>query len=145
VLDSILLDVRHAFRSFRRTPMLALTVVATLAIALALNASVFAIFNAYVLKPAAVTEPDSLYLFRWMNQAGRGHLFTWSEYEQLRRENAVFSEVFAGRKQLVTRINNHPVFGQLVTGEYFRMLGVGAALGRMLTPSDVSAPWCCRD
>jgi predicted permease len=133
-------DVRYAVRGFRRTPRFALIVIATIALALGLNAAVFTIFNAYVLRPVAVRDPYSLYSFTWANRLGRYHAFTWPEYEAFQRDNQVFSEVFAGRRQLVTRINGHPAYGQLVTGEYFRTLGVEAAVGRTLTPDDSPAP-----
>ena len=138
--ETLLQDVRYAVRSFRRAPAFALTVVGTIALGLGLNAGVFTIFNAYVLTPFAVRDPYSLYEFTWDTRGGRFHRFTWPEFEQLRRDNAVFSDVYAERHQLVTRIDGHTAYTLLVTGNYFRMLGVDAALGRTLEPSDTAAP-----
>jgi predicted permease len=140
LLDTIWRDIRFAFRSFRRAPATALTVVATLAVSLGLNATAFSVFNAYVLRPAAVRDADSLHLFTWLDRLERAHRFTWQEYEQLRRETTgVFSDV-AAAERLGTRINYQPVRGLLVTGNYFSMLGVPAALGRVLTPGDAAVP-----
>ena len=138
--ETLLQDVRYAVRSFRRAPAFAITVVGTVALGLGLNAGVFTIFNAYVLTPFAVRDPYSLYEFTWDTRGGRFHRFTWPEFEQLRRDNAVFSELYAERHQLVTRIDGHTAYTLLVTGNYFRMLGVDAALGRTLEPSDTAAP-----
>ena len=139
-LETLLQDVRYAFRSFRRTPTFAITVIGTVALGLGLNAALFTLFDAYVLRPFAVRDPYSLYSFTWMDGARRYHSFTWPEYQQFRGDNQVFSEVFAGRKQIIARIDGHPSYGELVTGEYFRILGVEAALGRTLREEDASTP-----
>jgi predicted permease len=140
VVETLLQDVRYALRSFRRAPAFALTVVGTIALGLGLNTAVFTIFNAYVLKPFAVRDPYSLYAFEWRSRAGQWRFLTWPEYEEFRRDNPVFSEVFAERRQLITRIEGHAAYTQLVSGNYFRMLGVDAAIGRVLEPADASAP-----
>ena len=56
-IETLLQDVRYALRGFRRTPGFALTVVATIALGLGLNTTLFTIFNAYVLRPVAVRDP----------------------------------------------------------------------------------------
>jgi predicted permease len=139
-VETLFQDLRYAIRSFRRTPTFAVTVVATIALGLGLNAGVFTIFNAYVLTPFAVRDPYSLYEFTWDTRGGQFHRFTWPEFEQLRRDTEVFSEVYAERHQLVTRIDGHTAYTLLVTGNYFSMLGVDAALGRTLQSSDTAAP-----
>ncbi len=92
-IETLLQDVRYALRGFRRTPGFALTVVATIALGLGLNTTLFTIFNAYVLRPVAVRDPYNLYLFTWMNRKGDGHLFTWQELQDFRNQNPAFSEV----------------------------------------------------
>src|SRR5690242_16810080 len=60
-VETLLQDIRYALRGFRRSPAFVLTVIATIALGLGINAAVFTIFNAYVLRPAAVRDPYSLY------------------------------------------------------------------------------------
>ena len=139
-LETLWQDAQYAFRSFRRAPTFAVTVIGTIALGLGLNAAFFTLFDAYVLRPFPVRNPSSLYSFTWMDGARRYHLFTWPEYQQFRGDNQVFSEVFAGRKQVIARIDGHPSYGELVTGEYFRMLGVEAVMGRTLGEDDTSTP-----
>src|SRR5437660_10011062 len=62
-IETLLQDVRYALRGFRRTPGFALTIIATIALGLGLNTTLFTIFNAYVLRPVAVRDRYSLYLF----------------------------------------------------------------------------------
>ena len=56
-LESLWGDIRFAFRIFKRSPAVALTVIGTLAVALGLNATAYSFFTAYVVKPAAVHDP----------------------------------------------------------------------------------------
>jgi len=140
-LEQIGQDVRYALRGVRRAPIFALTVVLTIALGLGLNGTAFTIFDAYVLRPLSVRDPSSLYEITWVNRAGRRHAFSWPQYQELRRDpdGGAFSELLAYRF-ISARIDSTPSFGQLVTGNFFSMLGVGAALGRTLLPSDAESP-----
>ena len=137
-IETLVQDLRYASRGFRRAPAFALTVIVTIALGLGLNVAVFTIFNAYVLRPLEVRDPYSLYEFGWMTKSGE-RSFTEQEVKALREADLPFSSIYANRN-LQLRINGRQSFGELVTGNYFRMLGVGAAFGRTLTPEDSSAP-----
>ncbi|MBV9036528.1 MAG: hypothetical protein JO182_18715, partial [Acidobacteriaceae bacterium] len=117
-----------ALRSFRRSPGFVLTVAGTIALGLGLNTALFTAFNAYVLRPLSIHDPYSLYRFTWTNRAGQEHAFSWPEYQDLEKSHHAFSEV-AAVESLYTRLDGRPVQGQFVTGNYFQMLGVGAAVG----------------
>src|SRR5437870_6547767 len=67
-LESLLLDVRFSWRSFRRAPIFACSVIGTVGLALGLNTTLFTIFNAYVLRPFARSEEHTSEL------QSRGHL-----------------------------------------------------------------------
>jgi putative ABC transport system permease protein len=132
-------DTRFAFRSFRRTPVFSFTVVGTIALALGLNTTAFTIFDAYVLRPLAVRDPASLFRITWADRGGSIRNFSWRDYQALHADRDAFSEAF-GERFVFTRLDSTPAYGQLVTGNYFTMLGVGAALGRTLLPSDATPP-----
>jgi predicted permease len=136
--ETLFQDTRYALRGFRRTPLFALTVIATISLGLGINTAVFTIFNAYVLRPISVRDPGSLYELDWENHAGWFALNP-DQYEQFRKDNPAFTETFAARN-LQLRVNGRVSFGELVSGNYFRMLGVNAIVGRTLLPSDASAP-----
>ena len=139
LIEDVLADVRYALRGFRRAPIFVLTVVATIALPLGLITALFTVFNAYVLRPVAVRDPSSLYQFTWIDRRGAGHSFSWSEFEAFRGDNPAFAEV-AGTRPLFTRIKGYPLSGELVTANYFRMLGVSAIAGRTLLPEDGVSP-----
>ena len=137
-IETLIQDIRYAMRGFRRAPAFTLTVVATIALGLGINTAVFTIFNAYVLRPVAVRDPYSLYEFFWITRGGE-RSFTEQEHRELRRMDLPFSDFYANRN-LQVRLNGRISYGELVSGNYFRMLGVPAALGRTLIPADSSAP-----
>src|ERR1700683_5216169 len=139
LIEIALRDIRYALRGFRRSPMFVLTVVGTISIGLGLNAALFTLFDNFVLRPLPVRDPYTLYAFSWTDRAGRAHAFSWREFENFSQNNPVFSEVAAIHGSFA-RSEGRPLLGALVTGNFFRMLGGVAALGRTLIPEDSSAP-----
>ena len=138
-IERLVADSRFALRAFRRSPGFAATVVATIALGLGLNTTAFTIFDAYVLRPMAVRDPASLYQITWHDRSGRVRGFSWRDYEDIRNNRDAFSESFAFRS-IFSRIDSLPAYGQLVSGNFFSMLGVRAALGRTIVASDATEP-----
>jgi len=131
-------DIGYGLRSFRRSPGFVLTVSGTIALGLGLNLALFTLFNAYVLRPLSIRDPHSLYSLVWTDRE-HGHLLTWDQYRHLEAERTAFSEV-AAVQYVMTRLDGRVLQGQLVTGNYFQMLGVGTVVGRPLLPDDAVAP-----
>src|SRR5579872_3090329 len=136
-IESLLLDIRYALRSFRKTPIFAATVIGTIGLALGLNAALFSIFNAYVLRPFAVRDPYGLYQFGW-NTKGDVHAgFTAEDLKSARGCLTVFSDVFAYQNvPYWVSADGQDLWGAAVSGNYFTALGVGSALGRTILPRD---------
>lgn len=137
VIDDVVRDVLYAFRTFRRAPLAAVTIVATVALGLGLVAVVFTFFHAF-LRADAVPNPGELFEVVRPTAPGADSSvpFTRAEYDALRRETSVFADVAASARSAETRIDGHPVSGTLVTGNFFHVLGVQAVLGRTLMPAD---------
>lgn len=138
LLEELRQNVAYAIRTCRRAPTFVLTVVGTIGLGLGLLTTAFTLFDAYVLRPTAVRDPGSLYDMAWHARNGDWHRFTWAQYQSLKERNIV-GQPFA-YMHFQVRIHGQPTIGQLVTGDYFRMLGVPAALGRTLQPEDTDAP-----
>jgi predicted permease len=137
LLDDVLRDLRYAWRSCRRTPLVALTIVMTVGLGLGLVAVVFTILNAYVFRADEVRNPDELFaISRRQSADAAPTTFTRPQYETLVRETGVFAEAFATTPQVTAWIEGVRREGYLVTGNYFGVLGVSAARGRTLTPLD---------
>jgi putative ABC transport system permease protein len=134
--DSVVRDVLYACRSFRRAPLAALTVVTTVALGLGLVAVVFTLLNAVIFRVDEVRNPHELFAVERQRSANADpERFTRSQYEALVRETNVFSDAYA-ITDIDSRIDGLKVEGSLVTGNFFHVLGVGAAHGRTLIPSD---------
>ncbi|HTS30122.1 MAG TPA: ABC transporter permease [Bryobacteraceae bacterium] len=138
-IGSAMGDIRYALRGFRRSPGFALAVAGTIGAALGLNTTMFTVFNAYVLRPFAVRHPWSLYTFTCWNKNGQGGRFSWSQFQDLAARKDPFSEVEA-EEPLLGDVEGRTVFGELVSGNYFSMLGAGVSAGRPLLPSDAATP-----
>ena len=129
-LDELTQDVSYALRTFRRAPTFVVGVVATIGLGLGLLTTAFTLFDAYVLRPLAVRDPGSLYESNWS--------LTWTNYQSFIRDGGgVFSDVI-GTRHLYTRVRGQPMMGDVVTGNYFDVLGVTPAIGRMIARDDAS-------
>jgi predicted permease len=128
-------DARYAARLLKRAPAFVATVTLTIGLGLGLLVTVFTLFNAYVLRPLAVRDPSALFEVGWHSRDRAWHVFTRDQIERLRASDIGFSQMFS-YENLFTRIAGRPMIGQLVSGNYFDMLGVAPAIGRLLTPSD---------
>jgi predicted permease len=137
LVENVVRDVRYALRTFRRAPLAALTIVTTVALGLGLVAVVFTLFNLFLFRVDDVRNPSELFgVERPQPADGQRASFTRQQYEALVRETSVFSDACAMGPEVDTRLDGRVLSGTLVTGNFFQVLGVSAALGRTLTPSD---------
>jgi predicted permease len=137
LLDDVVRDVRYACRSFRRAPQVALTIVTTVGLGLGLVAVVFTFLNAVIFRVDQVRNPHELFAVERQRSAdAEAELFTRAQYEALVRDTNVFADTFARTSDTDAWIDGRRMEGPLVTGNFFQLLGVSAAQGRTLTPSD---------
>ena len=138
LVDDLARDILYAFRTFRRAPLAALTIVATVGLGLGLVSVVFTVYNTIFLRADAVRSPGELFAVERRTGPGADASlpFTRPEYDAMRRETSVFTDAFAMLRPVRTRIEGRLVSSALVTGNFFQVLGVQAALGRPLTPAD---------
>jgi predicted permease len=138
LLDGVARDIRFTWRSLRRAPLAALTIVAMVGLGLGLVAVVFTVLNNFVFRADDVRNPHELFgVDRQRPAATEADTFTTRlEYEALLRETAVFSAAFATTPDVDAWIEGVRREGRLVTGNFFQVLGVSAVLGRALTPLD---------
>lgn len=139
VFDALMLDVRYAFTTFRRAPLAALTIVGTVALGLGLVTVVFTFYDAFFLRTDAVRNAGELFEVRQPPAPGNTNVWeAWTrpDYDALGRETNVLVDAFAMLPGVETRIDGRSVSGTLVTGNFFQVLGVNAALGRIMLPDD---------
>ena len=133
-------DISYAFRSLRKSPLASLTIIVTVALGLGMVAAVFTFLNVFLFRADNVPNIHELFgVERPRTTEGDLVQLTRPVYESLRRETAVFTDVFAMVPETDSRVNGRTMAGSLVTGNFFQVLGVGAARGRVLTPADDDA------
>jgi macrolide transport system ATP-binding/permease protein len=137
-------DLRYAVRTLGRTPGYALVVVAVLSLGIGANVAVFSIFKALALTPVPRVEGSSgLAVLVARTDAGRIVELSYPDFREL-RENARTLRDFAGTRMVAYSLGlgtrGERVFGEMVTGNYFQMLGARTRLGRTLLPSDDVTP-----
>ena len=137
-------DVRYALRAVAKNPLFSLTVVGVLTLGIGLNAAVFTMLKGMALTPlAGVDHSASLRVIYRQTETGRVVRVSYQDYRYLRDHNQAFAGLM-GSGYLETNLGRgrgaRQVSTELVTGNYFQVLGVGAQRGRTLLPSDEVAP-----
>ena len=160
MFDSLFKDIRFGLRGLLRRPAFTIVALVILALGIGANTAIFTLINAVVLKPLPVSKPEELVLFNdAANEgtstmgdedipAGRMQRFSYRAYRYFREHDSSFQELSAfrsGESRLsVMRPDAQPgasverASSHLVSGNYFAVLGVNAAQGRVLTNEDDS-------
>jgi len=147
----LLQDIRYALRQLRKSPGFTITVVLTLALGIGANAAVFALFDQVLLRMLPVERPKELVRFIWTGGfsgsassfgGDSSNFFSYPMYKDLRDQNQVFAGVAAADRTGVgvswhNQANNEDA--EMVSGNYFQVLGLKPALGRLFDQQDDTA------
>jgi predicted permease len=142
-LETLWQDVRYALRGMRRTPGFTAVAVVSLALGIGANTAIFSLVNALMLRMLPVEHPGQLVelLFK---APGQDHFnaFSWQSYQHYREHNHVFSGLIASSDTPFAvhgdGLEPEILHGGYVTPNYFSVLGVNPALGRLIGPEDGS-------
>jgi putative ABC transport system permease protein len=142
-------DVRYALRMLRKSPVFALVVALSLGLGIGVNTTIFSFVNAAILRPPAVEKPGQL-VEVWHHVRTRSGFnsylpLTFPDFDYYRANNQVFSGMIGFESEFGSVSWNHgeqseDLQGQLISGNYFSVLGVDAALGRTITADDDRVP-----
>ena len=152
-MNGLLQDLRYALRQLRKSPGFTAVAVLTLALGIGANTSIFTVVNALLLKMLPVSQPEQLVVVgdpnvpnNRSNGTPRTDIFSYPLYKELRDHNSVFSNLSAAatdhRIELEAGQGEGPVMkvaGRMVSGNYFTVLGLKPAAGRLLSSSDDTA------
>ena len=162
-MDGVLRDLKFSLRNMRRSPGLAAVIAISLGLGIGANTAIFSLIRAVLLKTLPVREPERLVLLHWhadtwprgLNQSGSGDPNN-PAYKAASRSQAypffrlveaqadLFESAFAfaplgGERRNVTLSAGsgaERIDGEMVSGDYFRGLGVSAAAGRLISQDD---------
>ena len=139
-MRSLLEDLRYGLRSLLRKPGFTAVAIITLAVGIGANSLIFTLANAVLFRPLPVSEPDSVVsLYGVTKSGGRQSRFSWLNYADHRDQNEVFTGLLATMQVPLTlgqAGESEPVLGEVVTGNYFSLLGIKAARGRVFSMAD---------
>ncbi|HWR49987.1 MAG TPA: ADOP family duplicated permease [Bryobacteraceae bacterium] len=138
--NDLLVDVRIASRGLAKAPLFAAVAFAVLALALGANASIFNLLNTVLLRPIYAGQPETLAAVSTISADGRPSGFSYRAYEEIRRNQGVFSSMFAWFARGIYSIEANgslaPGSVVLVTPAYYDVLRVRPLMGRTFREGD---------
>ena len=140
-LDDLVRDLRHSGAMFRRAPGFTIAVVVTLGLGIGLNTAIFSFVNALLLRPLPVPDADRLVAVHTSDFSGPAHGSTgYPDYVDFRQNSRdVLSGLAAYSLELMNFSaggSNDRVQGHVVTQNYFSVVGIDVARGRVFAPDD---------
>jgi predicted permease len=129
LLEDLAKDLRYAFRTLSKSPGFAAVIIVSIALGIGANATVFSIANGLLWGTLPVKDPHRFVMFN------EGESLSYPDYEDYRGQTSAVFEGVAAHFPLVPASIGGPeeperVWGQLVSGNYFSLLGLNFTLGR---------------
>jgi predicted permease len=140
VLEALVADILYAARWLRKSPSFTLVAIASFAVGIGFNTAFFSLVDAALFRPLPVERPDQLVDIYTSGGDGDTHATcSYPDYLDFKAQNGVFTDIM-GYSPSLAAVNltdrSRLAMGEVVTGNYFQVLGVKAPVGRMLTPED---------
>jgi predicted permease len=148
-LESFFADIAYGTRALLRSPALTIVALASLALGIGANTAIFSLLDAVLLRSLPVKDPQQLVVVGQGRMRGIGNDVAFTDlssnpfFRQFRQRNTVFTDVAGifslsndGHGFVEGSNESQPISVQLVTGNYFPLLGVHALVGRTLNDAD---------
>jgi predicted permease len=143
-------DLAYSLRTLRRSPVFSSIAVLSLALGIGANTAIFSLLDQVTLRSLPVNDPRRLVVLHTEYRApgsatsdSNETVFSYPMYRDVRASDPAFSGVIARMGAGVTLARQgaaEQASAEMVSGNFFKVLGVGAAMGRVLTPQDDTAP-----
>ena len=131
-MHSLIRDIRYAFRNFLKRPGFTAIAVITLALGIGANTAIFSLVNTVLLRPLSVPHPEQLVeVYGTFHNGADYTIQSYLNYKDYRDRNDVFSGLIAYRfapMSVSHEGRSERVWGYLVSGNYFEVLGVQPVL-----------------
>jgi predicted permease len=149
--DHLVQDLRFGLRMLRKNPGFTIVAVLTLALGIGANVAIFSLVDQALLRSLPVQHPEQLVVLNstelksgsMSSDYSDNAIFSYPMYKDLRDKNRVFSGLLAcdpyANVNVVWQGHSERSSAELVSGNFFQVLGVRAALGRVLAPEDETA------
>src|SRR5215813_6401391 len=150
-MDTLIQDFRYGIRTLIKNPGFTFVSVLTLALGLGANTAIFSLTDQILLRRLPVEKPEELFVLRspgpksgrvWSDGDGAASL-SYPLYKELAEKNNIFSGLlarFAIPLSVSGEGQTERADGELVSGNYFEVLGVRPVIGRVFTSEDDRVP-----
>jgi macrolide transport system ATP-binding/permease protein len=141
-LEILWQDLRYGLRMLLKNPGFTTIAVSTLSLGVGANTAIFTLLDKVLIRTLPVERPDQLVTFV-EDAGGAPAIFSYPLYTELRDRNDVLSGVVAFEQRPFSMSDGNAterVIGQIVSGNYFAVLGVRPALGRFFLPEEARTP-----
>jgi putative ABC transport system permease protein len=140
-MDTLLKDLRHALRMFRRSPGFTLAAIAALALGIGANTAIFSVVNTVLLKPLSYPDPGRIVQFLNTSPQGSGSGASATKFNNWRSQTNVFQDAAAydgGGAGVNVTGGSYPeqIRAVHVTANYFRLFGAPVMFGRTFTQEE---------
>jgi predicted permease len=148
-METLWQDIRYALRTIVRNPGFAAVAILSLALGVGANTTIFTLLNAALLAPLPVERPSELAAVYTLDQGTIGGFgnqgpISYLNFKDLRERNESFADMaaysFPNQVSVIPASAPQQAFAELVTGNYFSVLGVKAAKGRVFTAAEDTTP-----
>lgn len=144
LLEQIGHDVRYAARMMRKNCGASTVAILSLALGIGANTAIFGLIDALLFKTLPVKDPRSLFFVAKQEHAGTNTYFYYETYQRLRAAQPFLQELaaFGDRIRMNVSIDGdaESIMGQLVSGNYYTVLGVQPVVGRLVGATDDRIP-----
>ncbi len=142
-MAGLLQDFKYSLRSLRKSPVFLAVAVLSLALGIGANTAIFTLIQQLILQPLPVRHPEELVMLAGYGKHYGGNngpdKLSYPMYAKIRDQNQVFSGMFCTFPATVSASfggRTELIGADFVSGNFFPVLGIGAAIGRVFTASD---------
>jgi predicted permease len=144
MITSLITDLKFALRMLRKAPAFTAVAVLSLALGIGPNTAIFSLVNAVLFQEWGVREPDTLVDVYSLTDDNRHFYTNYGMYELVQEGSGDVFQAVAGHGMIQVNIEQDGqaqlVLGEMVSGNYFDVMGVGAERGRTFLPDEDATP-----
>src|SRR4030095_7672846 len=138
-MDSLIKDIRYAFRILIKRPGFSAVVILTLALGIGANAALFSVVNGVLLNPLPFPDPDQIVTIHQSKPNFETGAIPYLNFVDLQRENRTLSSMAISRSAGFTLIGAgeaERVNARMISADFFNVLGVKPTFGRTFMAED---------
>ncbi|HZV88113.1 MAG TPA: ABC transporter permease [Candidatus Binatus sp.] len=140
MIETLFQDIHYALRGLRKNPGFASVCILTLALGIGANTAMFTVINAVLIRPVpGVMNPGGLVILERLQKNNPDFAFGYPDYLDYRNQSQSFTGLAARCRTALTLSHGttERIVGELVSSNYFSVLGVNPVLGRLIAAQDV--------